>query len=200
MTLVLLDTNAYLRLAKRVRPMLGAKFGQKEYVLTVLKEVETEVHRNPTLRFRYPWFDVQEFSDERLAKAVRLSAEERAKIDAAQSVLHNAVLGDVAKYTRHGRSPPSSVDCRLLAFGQVRPAIVVTDDLGMHDLAAEFEIDIWHGPDLLSKMRSAKMVTNALVREIYDALERNSDLTETWAAAKHTMFVKVFGPAPKKGR
>ena len=28
-TLVLLDTNAYLRLAKRVRPMLGVEFGQK---------------------------------------------------------------------------------------------------------------------------------------------------------------------------
>ena len=28
-TLVLLDTNAYLRLAKRVRPVVGIKFGQK---------------------------------------------------------------------------------------------------------------------------------------------------------------------------
>lgn len=40
MTLVLLDTNAYLRLAKRVRPLLGKKFGQKDYVLTILRDVE----------------------------------------------------------------------------------------------------------------------------------------------------------------
>lgn len=42
MTLVLLDTNAYLRLAKRIRPMLGISFGQKGYVLTILKQVEEE--------------------------------------------------------------------------------------------------------------------------------------------------------------
>jgi len=46
LTLVLLDTNAYLRLAKRVRPMLGIKFGQKEYVLTIFKVTEDEVHKN----------------------------------------------------------------------------------------------------------------------------------------------------------
>jgi len=34
-TPVLLDTNAYLRLAKRVRPLLGVPFGQKRYVLTI---------------------------------------------------------------------------------------------------------------------------------------------------------------------
>jgi hypothetical protein len=45
-TLVLLDTNAYLRLAKRVRPLLGVPFGQKQYVVTVLEDVENEVHRS----------------------------------------------------------------------------------------------------------------------------------------------------------
>ena len=49
MTLVLLDTNTYLRLAKRIRPLLGVKFGQKDYVLTVLKDVEDEVRRSPKL-------------------------------------------------------------------------------------------------------------------------------------------------------
>ena len=41
--LVLLDTNAYLRLAKRVRPVIGIKFGQKGYVLTIHRFVEDEV-------------------------------------------------------------------------------------------------------------------------------------------------------------
>ena len=57
MTLVLLDTNTYLRLAKRIRPLLGVKFGQKDYVLTVLKDVEDEVRRSPKLRFNHPWFE-----------------------------------------------------------------------------------------------------------------------------------------------
>ena len=77
MTLVLLDTNTYLRLAKRIRPLLGVKFGQKDYVLTVLKDVEDEVRRSPKLRFNHPWFDEATLGAERDAKQVRLSDDEK---------------------------------------------------------------------------------------------------------------------------
>lgn len=194
MTLVLLDTNTYLRLAKRIRPLLGVKFGQKDYVLTVLKDVEDEVRRSPKLRFNHPWFDEATLGAERDAKQVRLSEDEKRQLDSARSVLRAHVLAEVEVYTTSGRQPPSDTDCRVLAFGQIRDAIVVTDDLGMHRLAVDFELPIWHGWELLAKMRSAKKVDNDLIREIYDALERNGDLTATWREAKHTEFVKVFGP------
>jgi hypothetical protein len=193
-TLVLLDTNAYLRLAKRVRPLLGAHFGQKRYVLTVLEDVENEVHRNPRLRFQYPWFDGDaSLANERLAQRLRLSRDEQDQLDAAARFLHDWVLQDVQRFTGGGRSPPSLVDCRVLALGQLRPAVVVTDDLGMHELAREFAIGVWHGFELLAKMRTAKVVDDDLVREIYAALEANGDLTATWREAKHTMLAKVFG-------
>jgi hypothetical protein len=195
LTLVLLDTNTYLRLAKRVRPAVGVEFGQKGYVLTILKMVEDEVHRSPRLRHRYPWFDDAEFADERMAKQVRLSADEKNSIHAVQSVLHASVLEEADKFTSGGCSPPGLTDCWLLAFGQVRPAIVVTDDLGMHTLAADFNIKVWHGYELLDKLRSAKVVDADLIRDIYEALERNGDLTATWRKAKHATFAKVFGPA-----
>jgi hypothetical protein len=191
--LVLLDTNAYLRLAKRVRPAVGIVFGEKRYVLTIHKSVEDEVHRNARLKSRYPWFDGQEFAEERLAKQIRLSSDERAAVQAAQSVLHGWVLSDPGKYTRAGRSPPGHTDCLLLALVQVKPGIVVTDDLGMHALAKEFGISIWHGYELLNKLRSAKVVDGPLIREIFDALELNNDLPKSWREAKHTVFRKVFG-------
>lgn len=193
-TLVLLDTNTYLRLAKRVRPFVGLQFGQVPYVLTILKVTEDEVHRNPNLQFRNPWFDQTEHAQERMAKQVRLSATERAQIEAAQSVLLGWVGMDVDRFTSHGRSPPSAVDCWLLAFGQVRPAIVVTDDLGMHELVKDFpDIKVWHGYELLAKLRTAKMVDDHLIREIYEALEANGDLTGTWQKARHKAFAKIFG-------
>lgn len=195
-TLVLLDTNAYLRLAKRVRPMLGVKFGQKDYVLTILEDVEAEVRRSARLRFNYPWFDGDvELANERLATRMRLSRDEREQLDAAASVLHGWVLQDVQRFMVHGRTPPGATDCRVLAFGQLRPAVVVTDDLGMHELAREFDVAVWHGFELLAKMRTAKLVSNEQVREIYAALEANGDLTASWRAARHTALVKVFGPA-----
>ncbi len=193
MTLALLDTNAYLRLAKRIRPLLGKPFGQKAYVLTILKQVEDEIHRSPRLKFLYPWFDAAEFSEERLAKQTRLSKDEKAQIEAAASVLRAHVLSNPHEYTTKGRSPPSPTDCFLLAFGQVRPAIVVTDDLGMHKLAQEFEFLVWHGYELLKKMLSAKLIDNDQVRDIYTALENNDDLPHSWREAKHTEFKKVFG-------
>lgn len=196
MILVLLDTNAYLRLAKRIKPLLGVKFAQKDYVLTILKDVENEVHRSSRLQFHFPWFDDAPLAEERLAKRVCLSKKEKAQIQAATSVLRAHVLERVDTYTSHGRSPPSDTDCYCLAFGQIRPATVVTDDLGMHQLADDFEIPVWHGHELLKKMLSAKLINNELVREIYDALELNDDLPRAWREVKHTTFKKIFGPKP----
>lgn len=194
MTLVLLDTNAYLRLAKRIRPLLGKKFGQKDYVLTILRDVEDEVQRSPRLRHDYPWFDAATLATERLAHTPRLSVQEKATLAAAASVLHGLVQMEPARFMTKGRSPPSPTDCRVLAFGQIRPAIVVTDDLGMHELASMVGIDdIWHGPELMKKMLSAKFIGNELVRGIYAALEVNNDLTATWVQAKHSTFIKIFG-------
>lgn len=197
-TLVLLDTNAYLRLALRVRPLLGMPFGQKRYVLTILEDVEAEVCRSSRLRFHYPWFDGDaSLAGERLAKRLRLSRDQREQLDAAANFLHDWVLQDVSRFTVGGRSPPGRTDCRVLACCQVCLAVVVTDDLGMHDLAQEFGISAWHGFDLLAKMRTAQVVSNDLIREIYSALEANGDLTASWRVAQHTVFAKVFGPAPR---
>lgn len=198
MTLVLLDTNAYLRLAKRIKPMLGVKFGQKEYVLTILKDVEDEVHRSARLKFNFPWFSNPELAAERLAQTIKLSRDEQAQLKAAASILHGWVLTNANSYTSLGRSPPSTTDCRVLAFGQIRIAIVVTDDLGMHQLAKEFEIPVWHGQELLKKMLSAKAVNANLVREIFEALEANGDLPHTWRHSRHVVFSKIFGPPPKR--
>ena len=193
--LVLLDTNAYLRLAKRIQPFLGKEFGQRAYKLTILKLVEDEVRRQSRLSTRYPWFENEPFKSERLAKRINLKAAEKQKVNAATSILLQYVGQNAADFMQGGRSPPSKEDCYCLAFGQIRPAIVVTDDIGMHDLADIFELPVWHGYQLLKKMLSAKMVDNDKVREIYEALENNRDLTNTWRDAKHVEFKKVFGKA-----
>ena len=195
-TEVLLDTNTYLRLAKRIRPAVGREFGQVPYVVVILKAVEEEVHRSAKLLFKNPWFDEPEFAEERIAKQTRLSAADKQEMKLVQDILMGTVQLDSDKYTSHGRSPPGPTDCWLLAYGKVKNAIVVTDDLGMHTLAAEVGLKVWHGFELLAKLKTAKVVDNDLVREIYDALDRNGDLTDTWRRAQHEVFSRVFGPAP----
>jgi len=188
-TLLLLDTNAYLRLAKRIRPLLGVRFGHKSYVLTILSDVEKEVQRSQRLQNIFPWFDKSEIAVERLSKQVRLSADDKAELEAATSILRADVVANVTDY----KSPPSPVDCRVLAFGQIRTAIVVTDDLAMHQLAKKFDLPAMHGHELLKKMLTAKVITNELVRDIYAALEANGDLPKKWETDKEVVFGrKVF--------
>lgn len=192
-TLVLLDTNAYLRLGRRVKPLLGIPFGQKLYLLTILPDVEEEVLRSPRLRFHFPWFESDgEAAQERLSACVQLSVAEEEQLDATSRFLYDWVVDDAVRFTSHGRSPPSRVDCRVLAFGQLWKAIVVTDDLAMHELSTEFDVEVWHGHQLLAKLRAAKLVGNPLVREIYDALDANGDLPPSWKAAKASTFARAF--------
>lgn len=191
MIFVLLDTNIYLRLAKRIRPLLGSPFGQESYVVTILKDVEDEVHKSSTLQYYYPWFENADLANERLAARVRLTEQERKSLQTSQSILHGSVKGDM-RYLVEGRHPPSPTDCRVLAFSQIRTSVIATDDLGMHILASDFGIIVWHGYELIKRMLDANKINEALVREIYDALENNGDMTKSWKTAKHTVFEKIF--------
>lgn len=195
MILVLLDTNIYLRLAKRIRPLLGSPFGVEAYIITILKDVEDEVHKSSTLQYYYPWFDNAELVNERLAKQVRLCEADKQKLITTQSVLHGSVKGD-NRYLIEGRSPPSPTDCRVLAFSQIRTSIIVTDDIGMHILAGDFNINVWHGYELIKKMLDTNQIDAALVENIFQALENNGDMTKSWKDAKHTVFSDIFGNLP----
>lgn len=191
MTLVLLDTNVYLRIAKRIRPLLGTPFADENYEVVILRDVEDEVHRNNKLLFYNPWFDNEDFVNERLATRLRLTEQEKVSLQRTQSILHGSVKGDM-RYLVDGRHPPSPTDCRVLAFSQIRPAIIVTDDIGMHILAGDFGITVWHGYELIKRMLDTNKINEALVREIYEALENNGDMTKSWKTAKLTVFAEIF--------
>lgn len=191
--LVLLDTCVYLRLAKRIRPFLGVQFGHKSYILAILSIVEKEVLRSQRLKFQNPWFEDDVFGEERDSHAIRMTQLEKQSVQHAKSVFDGYVQQNLDDFMVEGRSPPGRADRELLAIAYVRQAIVVTDDLGIHLLASEFKLPIWHGYELLSKLLAAKIVDSELIREIYSALEANLDITSTWEQAKHTTFKKVFG-------
>lgn len=94
---------------------------------------------------------------------------------------------------------PSRREPLLLAvYAQVNGDIVATDDLEMHKLASDFGLRVWHGFELLAKLKTAKAVDTHLVRDIYDALERNNDMRETWRKAKDEEFASVFGVSSKQ--
>lgn len=52
---ILVDSNSYFRLAKSIRPLLNVTFGDEDYCLYVLKELEKEYDRNSRLQTKFEW-------------------------------------------------------------------------------------------------------------------------------------------------
>jgi len=193
LTTILLDTNAYLRLARRIKPLLATSpFNRfKEYHLVVLNEVRAEVQRNPRLKAKFPWFFDGDFMADREAKTLRFSAEERASVKAKEQFLLDWVSDNIAEFMSARRSPPGGADCRVLAAAMVRNAMVATDDEGMIHLAQEMGIPAMRCCDVLHKMWAAGRVEDAEVVAIYQALLRNSDLPVQWLIVRDTLFKRI---------
>ena len=61
---ILVDTNSYLRLAKSIRPLLFVPFGDKEYCLYILSELNEEL-KTSKLDNKFPWTQEDEFIENR---------------------------------------------------------------------------------------------------------------------------------------
>ena len=57
---LLLDTNAYLRLARSIHPLLFVEFGEDRTCLYLAEDFETEFARSRRLHSKFPWVDEPE--------------------------------------------------------------------------------------------------------------------------------------------
>ena len=61
---ILIDTNSYLLLAQSIHPLLCVPFGEVDYCLYVIPELNLEL-RSRHLRTKFPWVDEPEFVEGR---------------------------------------------------------------------------------------------------------------------------------------
>jgi hypothetical protein len=61
---ILIDTNTYIRLAQSIRPLLFMPFGDSEYCLYILQELNDELS-NRRLKSKFPWVDEGEYEENR---------------------------------------------------------------------------------------------------------------------------------------
>ena len=52
---ILVDSNSCFRLARSVHPLLGVIFGDKEYCIYVLPDLEKEYARSARLQTKFDW-------------------------------------------------------------------------------------------------------------------------------------------------
>ncbi len=60
---VILDTCSYFRLAQFIHPLLKTKTGS--YVLGVIKDLDEEYSKNPTLKHKFYWVAEEEYIENR---------------------------------------------------------------------------------------------------------------------------------------
>lgn len=87
---ILLDSNAYFRLALSISPLLAQKFGSPPpFQLKVIDEVEKEYARNPRLKTKFHWLCDHEHVADRKAQTYHCRMKVTTQVDAAFSFLAN---------------------------------------------------------------------------------------------------------------
>lgn len=179
---ILVDTNSYLRLAQSIRPLLFTPFGDQEYCLYVIPELNVELGRRH-LRSKFPWIDQVEFEEGR-RHFPTLSRKQKKSIDETFEFLWSHVEEELPG--------PSRVDARYVAYALELDIPVVTDDEDMIKLAQVFGASFMRSLDLLKLMMDEGHIDMDNVRAIV-SYWRHIDDTPGQLTRR---FRKMFGSNP----
>jgi hypothetical protein len=139
---ILLDTNSYLRLAQTVRPLLFVPFGEGQYCLYILSELNDELS-NRRLNSKFPWVDDEEYAENRKYFPT---------VGPKQKRIIKTNFEFIWDHVQTALPGPSQVDALYIAYALELGVPVVTDDQDMTELAIEFEVQVMPTLELLKVM------------------------------------------------
>jgi hypothetical protein len=154
---ILVDSNAYFRLAKSIHPLLNMEFGDKRYCLYCLKELQDEYNRNPRLKNSFSWVNEQEYVKNR-SHLLKITKEEKPEIKRAYDF--------ILDYVRNVHPGVSKVDVLCLAHAEQLSMPVVTDDEEMRIAAGAYDIKTLKTLELLKLMLDCKYINIKKIKEI----------------------------------
>jgi predicted nucleic acid-binding protein len=140
---ILVDSNAYFRLAQSIHPLLRQQFGEQEYCLYVIKELQDEYDKSPRLQNAFFWVNEPAFKENR-SPAIETTKEERVEIKRAYEF--------ILDYVRNVYPGVSKVDVLCLAHAEQLGIPVVTDDAEMRQAAGDYGIKTMKTLELLKLM------------------------------------------------
>ena len=182
---ILVDSNAYFRLAKSIHPLLNVVFGNKRYCLYVIKELQDEYNRSPRLKNAFSWVNDPEYMENR-SHVLKITKEEKPEIRRAYDF--------ILDYVRNVHPGVSKVDVLCLAHAEQLRIPVVTDDEEMRTVAEEYGITTYKTLELLKLMLDCRHIGIEKVREIAAYWTYLNDKPKDFIAD----YKKLFGEAPPK--
>jgi len=139
---ILVDTNAYLRLAKTVHPLLFSPFGDNEYCLYILPELNQELTSYRLIN-KFQWIEEDEFVENR-NHFPTIGRKAKNSIHQTLSYLWDHVQSELPG--------PSKIDALYIAYALELNIPVVTDDQDMVELALAFDCQVMPTLELLKIM------------------------------------------------
>lgn len=166
---ILLDSNAYFRLARSIHPLLAGTFGEEPiFSLYVLAELDDEYLTSSRLRTKFEWVNTDEYKRDRLGKRYEYSGTLRKQVETAFSYL--------VDYTKQNALNISREDLKALAVGFARGFPIVSDDAGLSDCAQKHGIECWSMVKLLKVMFTAGRIDSAAIKNLLEYLDYDNDL------------------------
>ena len=187
-TVILLDSNAYFRLACSVRPLLGDEFGPDKCTLVVIPQLAQEFRRSSRLQTKFEWVLEPEYVENRARHTLTSPKKCREEIELTCSY--------VAGRAEELGLTVSPVDCWALASAHVLRLALATDDTGMQALAGDLQLGakLLTTLELLKLMLDARRVSLGDVVTIVQYWQYNRDLPRN----AREDYLRLFGtPMPK---
>jgi hypothetical protein len=166
---ILLDSNAYFRLARSIRPLLSQSFGDPPpYVLKVLEDLDREFIRSRRLISIFRWVADSEYCADREASLYSARGKTATQVETALSYLvKQSIISGINV---------SIIDLKAFAVGYARGFPVITDDKGMQQLAELFDIKCWPTLKLMKLMLDCKRIDLNKVKEVVEYWDAEKDL------------------------
>lgn len=182
---ILVDSNAYFRLAQSIHPLLGVEFGAKRYCLYCIKELQDEYNRSLRLKNTFSWVNDPDYVKNR-SHLLKLTKEEKLEIKRAYDFIYN--------YAHNVYPGVSKIDVRCLAHAEQLCIPVVTDDEEMRIVAEVYGIKTYKTLDLLKLMLDCRHINTKKVREISSYWIYLNDKPKDFTAD----YKRLFGEPPPK--
>ena len=163
---ILLDSNAYLRLADSFHPLLCEPFGKERFALFLIPEFQKEFDRNPRLSNKFGWVNQPEYIENR---------KHRIRITRAQMRQANITYSYLLQYNISEGLGASRIGVRALAYGDALDIPVVTDDFDMRELGSTFGIEVWSLLDLLKIMYHSERIELSDIKTLLSYLKYMKD-------------------------